>query len=332
VHESSLQTKPPAEELERLLESHRVELTAHCYRMLASPFEAEDAVQETFLRAWRSYDRFEGRAALRSWLYRIATNVCFDMLGGRERRARPMDLAGSWSPDGPIGEILPEATWVQPIPDRLVIPADGDPAEVAVARDTVRLAFIAALQHLPPRQRAVLILCEVLRWKASEVAELLDTSVASVNSALQRARAALAASDVSVTDDARPLSEPDRELLERYVEAFQRYDMDALTSLIHEDATQSMPPYELWLRGRDDIFGWWVGRGAGCRGSRVIPTVAANGSPAFGQYKPNPDGEGYVPWALQVLEVSGGRIGEFTFFLDTETIFPLFDLPLEVES
>jgi RNA polymerase sigma-70 factor (ECF subfamily) len=332
VHESSLQTKPPAEELERLLESHRVELTAHCYRMLASPFEAEDAVQETFLRAWRSYDRFEGRAALRSWLYRIATNVCFDMLGGRERRARPMDLAGSWSPDGPIGEILPEATWVQPIPDRLVIPADGDPAEVAVARDTVRLAFIAALQHLPPRQRAVLILCEVLRWKASEVAELLDTSVASVNSALQRARAALAASDVSVTDDARPLSDPDRELLERYVEAFQRYDMDALTSLIHEDATQSMPPYELWLRGRDDIFGWWVGRGAGCRGSRVIPTVAANGSPAFGQYKPNPDGEGYVPWALQVLEVSGGRIGEFTFFLDTETIFPLFDLPLEVES
>jgi RNA polymerase sigma-70 factor, ECF subfamily len=332
VHESSLQTKPPAEELERLLESHRVELTAHCYRMLASPFEAEDAVQETFLRAWRSYGRFEGRAALRSWLYRIATNVCFDMLGGRERRARPMDLAGSWSPDGPIGEILPEATWVQPIPDRLVIPADGDPAEVAVARDTVRLAFIAALQHLPPRQRAVLILCEVLRWKASEVAELLDTSVASVNSALQRARAALAASDVSVTDDARPLSDPDRELLERYVEAFQRYDMDALTSLIHEDATQSMPPYELWLRGRDDIFGWWVGRGAGCRGSRVIPTVAANGSPAFGQYKPNPDGEGYVPWALQVLEVSGGRIGEFTFFLDTETIFPLFDLPLEVES
>jgi RNA polymerase sigma-70 factor, ECF subfamily len=332
VHESSLQTKPPAEELERLLESHRVELTAHCYRMLASPFEAEDAVQETFLRAWRSYGRFEGRAALRSWLYRIATNVCFDMLGGRERRARPMDLAGSWSPDGPIGEILPEATWVQPIPDRLVIPADGDPAEVAVARDTVRLAFIAALQHLPPRQRAVLILCEVLRWKASEVAELLDTSVASVNSALQRARAALVASDVSVTDDARPLSDPDRELLERYVEAFQRYDMDALTSLIHEDATQSMPPYELWLRGRDDIFGWWVGRGAGCRGSRVIPTVAANGSPAFGQYKPNPDGEGYVPWALQVLEVSGGRIGEFTFFLDTETIFPLFDLPLEVES
>jgi RNA polymerase sigma-70 factor (ECF subfamily) len=332
VHESSLQTKPPAEELERLLESHRVELTAHCYRMLASPFEAEDAVQETFLRAWRSYGRFEGRAALRSWLYRIATNVCFDILGGRERRARPMDLAGSWSPDGPIGEILPEATWVQPIPDRLVIPADGDPAEVAVARDTVRLAFIAALQHLPPRQRAVLILCEVLRWKASEVAELLDTSVASVNSALQRARAALAASDVSVTDDARPLSDPDRELLERYVEAFQRYDMDALTSLIHEDATQSMPPYELWLRGRDDIFGWWVGRGAGCRGSRVIPTVAANGSPAFGQYKPNPDGEGYVPWALQVLEVSGGRIGEFTFFLDTETIFPLFDLPLEVES
>jgi RNA polymerase sigma-70 factor (ECF subfamily) len=308
------------------LEQHRRELNAYCYRMLGSPFEAEDAVQDTLLRAWRSLDRFEGRAALRSWLYRIATNVCLDMLKGRERRARPMDLGPARSPDGPIGDILPEVTWIEPVPDGLVT-TDGDPADVAESRETIRLAFVAALQHLPPRQRAVLILCEVLRWKASEVAELLETSVASVNSALQRARATLDARDVSASDPAPSLDESDRELLARYVEAFERYDMEALTSLIHEDATQSMPPYELWLSGRDDILGWWVGPGAGCRGSRVIPTVTANGSPAFGQYKPSPDGDGYEPWALQVLELSGGRIVELTFFLGTETVFPLFGLP-----
>jgi RNA polymerase sigma-70 factor (ECF subfamily) len=312
------------------LEQHRRALTAYCYRMLGSPFEAEDAVQDTLLRAWRSIDRFEGRAALRSWLYRIATNVCLDMLNGRERRARPMDLGPARSPDGPIGETLPEVTWIEPAPDGLVV-SDGDPADVAESRETIRLAFVAALQHLPPRQRAVLILREVLRWQASEVAELLDTSVASVNSALQRARATLDASDISASDPAPALDAPERELLARYVEAFERYDMDALTSLIHEDATQSMPPYELWLTGRADILRWWVGQGAGCRGSRVIPTVAANGSPAFGQYKPAANGEGYDPWALQVLEISDGRIVEFTFFLGTETIFPLFGLPARLE-
>jgi len=317
-------------DLEGSFEQHRSELTAHCYRMLASPFEAEDAVQETFIRAWRGYDQFEGRAALRSWLYRIATNVCFDMLDGRERRARPMDLGPAWNPDGPIGRTLPEVTWIEPVPDGVV--AGGDPADLAVARETIRLAFVAALQHLPPRQRAVLILCEVLHWKASEVAELLDTSVASVNSALQRARATLEASDVSSTDPVPALDEGDRELLGRYVEAFERYDMEALTSLIHEDATQSMPPYELWLSGRDDILRWWVGPGAGCRGSRVLRTVAANGSPAFGQYKPSETGEGYDPWALQVLEISGGRIAEFTFFLGTQTLFPLFGLPARLGS
>jgi RNA polymerase sigma-70 factor (ECF subfamily) len=309
------------------LEQHRRALTAYCYRMLGSPFEAEDAVQDTLVRAWRSLDRFEGRAALRSWLYRIATNVCLDMLNGRQRRARPMDLGPSRSPDGPIGEILPEVTWIEPVPDGRVVP-DGDPADVAASRETIRLAFVAALQHLPPRQRAVLILCEVLNWRASEVAELLDTSVAAVNSALQRARATLEARDLSASDaEPSALAEPDRELLARYVEAFERYDMEALTSLIHEDATQSMPPYELWLSGRDDIFGWWLGPGIGCRGSRVIPTVSANGSPAFGQYKPSPTGQGYEPWALQVLEIEDGKIAEFTFFLGTETIFPLFGLP-----
>ena len=309
----------------RELEQHRRELTAYCYRMLGSPFEAEDAVQDTLLRAWRALDRFEGRASLRSWLYRIATNVCLDMLGGRERRARPMDLGPARAPDGPTGEILPEVTWIEPIPDGHVL-AEGDPAAVAESRETIRLAFVAALQHLPPRQRAVLILCEVLQWKASEVAELLGTSVAAVNSALQRARASLRAADVADAGDGA-LSEHDRELLARYVDAFERYDMDALTALIHEDATQSMPPYELWLSGREDILRWWVGPGAGCRGSRMLPTVAANGAPAFGQYKPSESGSGHDPWALQVLEVAGGRIAEFTFFLATDTIFPLFGLP-----
>ncbi len=312
------------------LEQYRAELTAYCYRMLGS-MEAEDAVQETFLRAWRSFDQFEGRAALRSWLYRIATNVCLDMLKGRERRARPMDLGPAREPDAALLNTLPEATWIQPIPDALVV-SEGDPAEVTLARETVRLAFVAALQHLPPRQRAVLILCEVLRWKASEVAELLETSVASVNSALQRARATLEASNVSAATTAPSVDEADAELLARYVDAFERYDMDALTSLIHEDATQSMPPYDLWLSGRDDILAWWVGPGAGCRGSRVIPTMAANGAPAFGQYKPSPTGDGYEPWALQVLEIERGRIVEFTFFLDTESVFPHFGLPLRLEA
>src|SRR5204863_5868865 len=283
--QASTVTAAPSE-LDLRLEQHRAELIGYCYRMLGSPFDAEDAVQETLLRAWRGIDRFEGRAALRSWLYRIATNVCLDMLDGRTRRARPMDLGPARAPEAANLNTLPEATWIQPIPDSLLAP-EGDPAEVAVARDTIRLAFVAALQHLPPRQRAVLILCEVLRWKAKEVAQLLDTSVASVNSALQRARATLDAGNVSASDSDPRLSEADRALLARYVEAFERYDIDALTSLLKEDATQSMPPFELWLRGRDDILAWWVGQGAGCRGSKVIPTIAANGSPAFGQYKPN---------------------------------------------
>ncbi|HEV3479920.1 MAG TPA: sigma-70 family RNA polymerase sigma factor [Gaiellaceae bacterium] len=315
-----------AQGLEQRLEQYRSELVAYCYRMLASPFEAEDAVQETFLRAWRSFDRFEGRSALRSWLYRIATNVCLDMLGGRERRARPMDLGPAREPVEANLNELPEVTWIQPIPDAMVAPAAADPAEVAQSRETIRLAFVAALQHLPPRQRAVLILCEVLRWRSAEVAELLETSVASVNSALQRARATLEASALSPADTPPSVDEADEGLLARYVEAFEAYDMDALTKLIREDAAQSMPPYDLWLRGRDDIFAWWLGPGIGCRGSRVIPAGSANGAPAFGQYKPSPSG-GYEPWALQVIDVEDGRIVELTFFLETETMFPLFGLP-----
>jgi RNA polymerase sigma-70 factor (ECF subfamily) len=203
---------------------------------------------------------------------------------------------------------------------------------VAESNETTRLALVAALQHLPPRQRAVLILCEVLRWKASEVAELLDTSVASVNSALQRARATLEASNLELGDASRSVDEADAELLARYVEAFEAYDMDALTSLIQEDAIQSMPPFDMWLRGREDIFTWWYGPGIGCKGSKVIPTVSANGAPAFGQYKPSDTGSGYDPWALQVLEIEDGKIVEFTFFLETETLFPLFGLPSRLDA
>ena len=324
VQDSSLSVKHGA--AEEQLEQHRAELTAYCYRMLGSPFEAEDAVQETLLRAWRGFDRFEGRAALRSWLYRIATNVCLDMLDGRTRRARPMDLGPARAPEAANLNTLPEATWIQPIPDSLLAP-EGDPAEVAVARDTIRLAFVAALQHLPPRQRAVLILCEVLRWKAKEVAQLLDTSVASVNSALQRARVTLQASGVSSSDPVPPMDDRQRELLARYVAAFERYDLDALTSLIQEDAKQSMPPYDLWLQGREDILTWWFGPGITCRGSKLVPAVTANGSVAFGHYRPSASGSGHDPWAVMVLELGSDRIAEFTFFLDTERLFPLFGLP-----
>ena len=327
--DASLTVKPAAAELEGLLEAHRRELTGFCYRMLGSPFDAEDAVQETFVRAWRSFDRFEGRSSLRSWLYRIATNVSLDMLNGRERRARPMDLGPAREPIADNLTALPEVTWIEPIPDGRVV-SDGDPAELAIAHDTIRLAFVAALQHLPSRQRAVLILCEVLRWQASEVAELLETSVASVNSALQRARATLQATNLT-TDAPLSVDAADEALLARYVEAFERYDIEALTALIHEDATQSMPPYDLWLSGRDDIFRWWFGPGLGCAGSRVIPTLAANGSPAFGQYKPA-EGGGHEPWALQVIELRGGRIAELTFFLDTERVFPLFGLPPRIDA
>jgi len=304
------------------LEQYRRELTGYCYRMLGSPFEAEDAVQETMVRAWKALDRFEGRSQLRSWVYRIATNVCLDMAKSRERRARPMDLGPAREPVFENLAMRPETTWLEPVP--------ADPAEVALERDTIRLAFVAALQHLPPRQRATLILCEVLRWQASEAAELLDTSVASVNSALQRARATLEQADVSASSP--ELGDADRELLDRYVKAFERYDIEALTALIHEDATQSMPPYDLWLAGREDIFAWWLGPGIGCSGSRVLPAPPANGSPAYGQYKPSESGSGYDPWALQVIELSGGRIVELTFFLDTERLFPLFGLPPRLEA
>jgi RNA polymerase sigma-70 factor (ECF subfamily) len=306
------------------LEGHRRELTAYCYRMLGSGFDAEDAVQETLVRAWRAGESFEGRSSVRSWLYRIATNVCLDALRGRQRRARPVELGPSRPPvESSLDAILPEGAWVSPIADDRVLPPEADPAELAAARDSVRLAFVAALQRLPARQRAVLILCEVLRWHAAEVAELLDTSVPAVNSALQRARATLGSVDTEV----RPLAvEADqRDLLARYVDAFERYDVDALVRLLRDDAVQSMPPYAMWLQGAADIGSWMLGPGSPCRGSRLIRT-SANGCPAFGQYRPDPAG-GHAPWALQILEISGDRVSAIQSFLDAEELFPAFGLP-----
>ncbi|WP_406731154.1 sigma-70 family RNA polymerase sigma factor [Streptomyces sp. NBC_01794] len=319
------------QDLDSRLEQHRRELTGYCYRMLGSAFEAEDAVQDTMVRAWRNFEKFEGRSSLRSWLYRIATNVCLDMLSAGNRRARPMDLTSATPVAQAQLNARPEITWLEPVPDGRVLPSVADPAETAVERESIRLAFVAALQHLPPKQRAVLILREVLAWKAAEVAELLGTTVASVNSALQRARATLAESQPASTDADDPLDEEQKKLLDRYVAAFEGYDMKALTALLHEDATMSMPPYDLWLRGHDDIVGWMLGVGEVCRGSKLVPTVA-NGSPAFAHYHPSGTGEGYEPWALIVLEIRNGMIGGMDFFLDTKRWFPLFELPTRLDG
>lgn len=307
------------------LEAHRAAITAHCYRMLGSPVEADDAVQETMVRAWRGLERFDGRASLRTWLYRIATNVCLDALASRKRRHRPMELGPAGSTEDAL-VARPRSHWLEPVPDARVIPQDAGPDEQAIVRESIRLAFVAALQHLPPKQRAALLLTEVLGWSAAEAAEAIGTTVPALNSALQRARATLRARDVGGAS--APLSDEQLRLLERYVEAFERYDVEELTALLHEDVAFSMPPYDLWLKGPAAVAAWLQGRGAGCRGSRLVPT-AANGLPAFGQYRPSPDG-GYAPWALAVIEVSGDRIAGWTSFLDTEALFPLFGLPAEL--
>jgi RNA polymerase sigma-70 factor (ECF subfamily) len=306
------------------LEPFRVELTGYAYRMLGSVFDAEDAVQETLLRAWRGRDGFDGRSSLRTWLYRIATNVCLDQLRGRGRRALPVDLGGPVAPvAGSLG--TPAGDWVEPAPDSAVLPTD--PAELAVARESVRLAFVAALQHLPPRQRAVLILRDVLRWRADEVADLLDATVPAVNSALQRARATLAA--VRAERRAGPDLDPvDRDLLDRYVDAFARYDVDALVALLRADAVQNMPPYRMWLRGAADIGRWLRGPGAGCRGSRLV-RVAANGGPAVAQYRVDPAG-GHRAFSITVLEGAGGRITRLSHFLEPR-LFPRFGLPVRLD-
>lgn len=314
------------------LEPFRRELTGYCYRMLGSGFEAEDAVQEVMLRAWRNADTFEGRSSVRSWLYRIATNVCIDMQRHVQRRARPMDMGPASPPDeSRLGKVLSEVAWVTPVPDTRVAPESADPAEIATYRESIRLAFVTALQHLPARQRSALILCEVLRWQVAEVAELLDTSVPAVNSALQRARATLGALP-SVSPET--LDSADVELLDRYVDAFERYDIERLVTLLSEDAAQSMPPFAMWIKGAVDIGRWMVEPGpSACRGSRLMAT-SANGCPAFGQYRRDPAG-GYAPWALQVLEISEGKITGMNFFLDLldpERLFPTFGLPLHLDG
>ncbi len=309
----------------RDLELHRAALTGHCYRMLGSAAEADDAVQETMVRAWRALGRFEGRASLRTWLTRIATRVCLDALADRSRRMRSTERA----PEGTVDDVLtvvPDGEWIEPIPDVCVLPTDADPSELASLRQSIRLAFVAVLQHLPPRQRAALLLTEILGWPAAEVAESLETSVAAVNSAVQRARATLATRDLGQAST--PLSPTQSAALAQYVDAFERYDVDALTALLHHDATLSMPPYTLWLRGHPAIHTWLLGRGAGCRGSRLLPTAAC-GSPAFGQYRPKPDG-GHQAWALVVLEFVGDRIAGWTSFLDVGAVFPRFGLPAEL--
>jgi RNA polymerase sigma-70 factor (ECF subfamily) len=310
------------------MEVHRPALMGHCYRMLGSTADAEDATQEAMIRAWRAIDRFDGRASLRTWLYRIATNVCLDELQDKGRRARPME-EGDPSSGSPSVERLvqrPASYWIEPIADDCAIPSDADPAQRAILQQSIRLAFVAALQKLPSRQRAALLLVEVLGWSAAEVAEALDTSVAAINSALQRARATLAGSDVAIRHQETELNGAQKDLLDRYVAAFERYDVDELTSLLREDATLSMPPYELWIRGPEEIRTWLLGLGCGCRGSRLVP-AAACGSPAFGQYRVNPEG-GHKAWALIVLELDGDRIAGMNSFLDTESIFPRFGLPL----
>lgn len=319
----------PEAQHEVQLEAHRVALTGHCYRMLGSLTDADDAVQDTMVRAWKSLDRFDGRSSLRTWLYRIATNVCLDALESRTRqreRLRPSALGPAGTVEDAL-EAQPRERWIEPISEQHALPADVDPAERAVLRQSIRLAFVAALQHLPPRQRAALLLTEVLGWSAAEVASGLDTTTAAVNSALQRARSALQGAQLG---DAIHDVSPPADLLERYVQAFERYDIDALTTVLREDAQMSMPPFTLWLQGHDAIRGWLLGRGAVCRGSRLLP-VAASGAPAFAQYKPAPGG-GYAPWSLIVLAMERDRISEMTFFLDVETLFPRFGLAMQLSG
>ena len=314
---------------EQDLEAYRRELTGYCYRMLGSGFDAEDAVQETMVRAWRGIEKLSERAALRSWLYRIATNVCYDMLQGSQRRARPMDLASPSTADSAVDAGLPQEAWVQPVPDARVLPPEADPAELAAAKETLRLAFVAALQHLPARQRAVLILREVLRWQASEVAELLDTSVASVNSALQRARATLDELELDGTGPTAVEDDEKQEFLARYVDAFERYDIGELVTLLHKDVTFNMPPMRLWLQGPDQVAKWMLGPGAGCANARLRIT-SANGCPAVGIYKTT-DGKVWEPFNIAVLDVSGGGIAGITHFIYPE-LFPVFGLPTRIEE
>lgn len=304
------------------LEALRGPITGYCYRMLGSAHAAEDAVQETMVRAWRGLKGLDDRSGLRPWAYRIATNVCIDALNDRRRRALPMDLAGSDDGRGDLGPPLPESTWVQPMPSRL-LGVGEDPLERAVSRETIRLAFVAALQHLLPRQRAVLILRDVLRWRAAEVADLLGTSVDAVNSSLRRARVALARARSDEGLSPAPGEAVDARLLELYIDAFERFDIDRIVSLLHRDAVVSMPPFAFWLHGRDAFRVWLTSTGPACGRERHVLTEA-NGCPAVAVYAPGAGGA-LVPSAVHVLEWRDGRIAALHAFLDP-SLFAVFGL------
>ncbi len=311
------------------LETHRAALTGHCYRMLGSVADADDAVQETYIRALRGLSGFEGRASAKTWLHRIATRVCLDALNQRSRRVLPIDEGAAGTVQDPL-TTRPRTHWLEPVPDAAVLPREAEPSEVTSLRQSVRLAFVAALQRLPPRQRAVLLLKDVLGFSAAEIAETLELTVAAVNSALQRARATMqppAPSAPEPDESGHRLTRAQEQLLDRYVDAFHAYDVERLVTLLKEDVTMSMPPYALWLRGREDIAAWLLGPGIGCRGSRLIPTQAS-GAPAFAQYRADPAG-GFHPWSLVVLELSDDAVASMTYFLDVETLFPRFGFALD---
>ncbi|MFC4585313.1 sigma-70 family RNA polymerase sigma factor [Sphaerisporangium corydalis] len=313
------------DEFPRLADPFRRELLAHCYRMTGSIHDAEDLVQETYLRAWRAYDRFEGRSSLRTWLYRIATTTCLTALRSRGRRPMPTGLGTAGSdPDDPLVD-LPEVAWLEPVPDAMVGAARSDPATIVTSRESIRLALIAALQHLPPRQRAVLILRDVLQWRAAEVAELLGVTTIAVNSSLQRARAQLDRSAPVEDEMAEPESLDQRLLLDRYVAAFERKDIPAILELFTSDIVWEMPPFAAWYHGPEP-----VGRHLHARcparpgGLRLVP-VEANGQPAFAMYMRDEHGE-LRAFALQVLTVKASGITHVANFLDTR-LFPTFGLP-----
>ena len=334
------------------LESHRGVLIGLSYRMLGGLADAEDAVQETMVRAWRYADSYDGRASLRTWLCRIATRVCLDMAERRRRRLPVYDGAAfDWSTfDGSEAAVaaalgsLPADTWVEPAPEGYLAGVTAGPERRTVLQEGVALAFVVAMQRLAPRQRAALILAEVLGFSAAEVAETLETTVPAVNSALQRARAELRAERGVEVDSAATLTDEQSAMLARFADAFERYDVEALVALLREDATMCMPPYTLWLEGPESVAAWMLGPGAGCRGSRVVPTWA-NGQPAWAQYRPAATGKPgvsgascdadaagrWTPWALVVpIPGADGRITALHFFLDTETLFPRFNLPPEL--
>jgi RNA polymerase sigma-70 factor, ECF subfamily len=317
---------PTSEEFARLSDAFRPELLAHCYRMLGSVHDAEDQVQETLVRAWRSYGEFEGRASLRTWLYRIATNACLRALENRGRRPLPSGLGGprddpAAPPDGPTSEVA----WLQPIPDAMFVPEAADPAAAVAARQSMRLALVAALQYLPPRQRAVLLLRDVLRWRAAEVAEMLDTTTAAVNSTLQRARAQLEEVAPAEDDVYEPSDPQQRALLDRYATAFENADVPGLMELLRADAVFEMPPQPMWFAGRERIgrfLATWVLRKPGR--FRFVP-AAANGQPTLAAYQLEDDGR-YHAHAVQVLTFAGSSIARVVSFNDAD-LLAAFGLP-----